>query len=90
MVKEGKIWWKKHIEARYFSDVCIDRDSLAREFPRIMRRIKELQMEFIFAEPSECNLHMVREFCANLEVVFGSLVKESPFEPYKNTKRLSF
>lgn len=26
----------------------------------------------------------------SLEVVFGSLAKESPFEPYKNTKRLSF
>ncbi|KAG5570907.1 hypothetical protein H5410_060673, partial [Solanum commersonii] len=34
VVKEGKIWWKKHTEARHFSNVCIDRDSLAREFPR--------------------------------------------------------
>lgn len=31
--KEGKSWYKKHMEASYFSDVCIDRDSLACEFP---------------------------------------------------------
>ncbi|KAH0764858.1 hypothetical protein KY285_000729 [Solanum tuberosum] len=28
------------------------RDSLAREFPQILRRIRELGMEFIFAEPA--------------------------------------
>uniref|UniRef100_M1DMX9 Uncharacterized protein n=1 Tax=Solanum tuberosum TaxID=4113 RepID=M1DMX9_SOLTU len=39
-------------------------DNLAREFPQILRRIRELHMEFIFAEPGECNLHVVREFYA--------------------------
>uniref|UniRef100_M1D8U0 Uncharacterized protein n=1 Tax=Solanum tuberosum TaxID=4113 RepID=M1D8U0_SOLTU len=38
---------------------------LAREFPQILRQIRKLEMEFIFAEPEECNLHMVREFYAN-------------------------
>ncbi|KAG5605138.1 hypothetical protein H5410_026630 [Solanum commersonii] len=33
VTKEGKAWWKKHTEALYFFDICIDRDSLAREFP---------------------------------------------------------
>uniref|UniRef100_M1DB56 Uncharacterized protein n=1 Tax=Solanum tuberosum TaxID=4113 RepID=M1DB56_SOLTU len=33
-------------------------DNLAREFPQILRRIRELGMEFVFAEPEECNLHM--------------------------------
>ncbi|KAH0781965.1 hypothetical protein KY290_001563 [Solanum tuberosum] len=65
VTKEGKAWYKKHTEASYFSDVCIDRDSLALEFPQILRRIRELGMEFIFAEPEECNLHMVWEFYAN-------------------------
>ncbi|KAH0678643.1 hypothetical protein KY284_019728 [Solanum tuberosum] len=40
-------------------------DSLAREFPPILRRIRELGMKFIFADPEECYLHMVREFYAN-------------------------
>ncbi|KAG5577163.1 hypothetical protein H5410_057297 [Solanum commersonii] len=65
--KEGKAWYKKHTEATYFSDVCIDRDRLSREFPHILRRIRELGMEFIFADPKECNLHMVWEFYANWE-----------------------
>ncbi|KAG5599456.1 hypothetical protein H5410_030826 [Solanum commersonii] len=60
VTKEGKAWYKKHIEAIYFSDVCINRDNLAREFPQIIKRIKELRMEFIFAEPEECNLHMTK------------------------------
>ncbi|KAG5571634.1 hypothetical protein H5410_061400 [Solanum commersonii] len=65
VTKEGKTCYKKHIEASYFSDVCIDRDNLAREFPEILRQIRELGMEFVFAESEECNLYMVREFYAN-------------------------
>uniref|UniRef100_M1DSN9 Uncharacterized protein n=1 Tax=Solanum tuberosum TaxID=4113 RepID=M1DSN9_SOLTU len=33
VTKKGKAWYKKHTEASYFLDVCIDRDSLACEFP---------------------------------------------------------
>ncbi|KAG5576268.1 hypothetical protein H5410_056402 [Solanum commersonii] len=40
-------------------------DNLARDFPQILRQIRELQMDFIFAELEECNLHMVRVFYAN-------------------------
>ncbi|KAG5591344.1 hypothetical protein H5410_041858 [Solanum commersonii] len=65
VTKEGKAWYKKNTEASYFSDVCINRDSMAHEFPQILRRIRELGMEFIFTESKECNLHMVREFYAN-------------------------
>ncbi|KAH0686462.1 hypothetical protein KY284_017015 [Solanum tuberosum] len=39
--------------------------SLAHEFPQIRRQIRELCMEFIFADPDECNLHMVRKFYSN-------------------------
>ncbi|KAH0679074.1 hypothetical protein KY284_020159 [Solanum tuberosum] len=35
VTKEGKAWYKKHTETTYFFDVCIDGDSLAREFPQI-------------------------------------------------------
>ncbi|KAG5614783.1 hypothetical protein H5410_014607 [Solanum commersonii] len=30
VTKEGKAWYKKHIETTYFSDICVDGDSLAR------------------------------------------------------------
>lgn len=63
--KEGKIWYKKNTEASYFSDVFIDRDSLASKFSQISRRMRKLRMEFALAEPDECNLHMVGEFYAN-------------------------
>ncbi|KAK4718110.1 hypothetical protein R3W88_016448 [Solanum pinnatisectum] len=53
-VVKGKAWWKKHIEATYFSDVCLDRDNLARDC-----------IWSYFAEPKECNLHMVCEFYTN-------------------------
>ncbi|KAG5611782.1 hypothetical protein H5410_023063 [Solanum commersonii] len=62
VTKEGKAWYKKHTEVTYFSNVCIDRDSLAREFLQILSQIRELRREFIFAELEDCNLHMVREF----------------------------
>lgn len=39
ITNEGKTWWKKHTEARYFSDVCIDKDNLAWEFLGILRQI---------------------------------------------------
>ncbi|KAG5570504.1 hypothetical protein H5410_060270 [Solanum commersonii] len=65
VTKEGNAWYKKHTYISYFSDVCIDRDSLACEFPQILMRIRELGIKFIFAEPEKCNLHMVREFYAN-------------------------
>ncbi|KAG5604798.1 hypothetical protein H5410_026290 [Solanum commersonii] len=41
------------------------RDSLACEFPQILRRMREVGMDFAFAELEECNLHMVQEFYAN-------------------------
>lgn len=64
-MKEGKMWYKKHIETYYFSDVCIDWDSLAREFRKILRQMRELRMYFAFVELNECNLHMVWEFYTN-------------------------
>ncbi|KAG5620757.1 hypothetical protein H5410_005975 [Solanum commersonii] len=56
---------EKAHQASYFFDVCIDRDSLALEFPQILRQIHEMHMKFIFAELGECNLHVVHEFYAN-------------------------
>ncbi|KAG5576136.1 hypothetical protein H5410_056270 [Solanum commersonii] len=33
VTKDGKVWWKMHTEARYFSNVCIDKDNLVWESP---------------------------------------------------------
>jgi len=42
VTKEGKAWYKKHTEASYFSDVCIDRDSLARIVPLNRAKYKNI------------------------------------------------
>uniref|UniRef100_M1D8X4 Putative plant transposon protein domain-containing protein n=1 Tax=Solanum tuberosum TaxID=4113 RepID=M1D8X4_SOLTU len=65
VTSEGKKWYKSHTEAKYFSDVILDDVNLEREFPHIRRRLQELHMGFIFQDPSECNISVVREFYAN-------------------------
>uniref|UniRef100_M1DBE5 Uncharacterized protein n=1 Tax=Solanum tuberosum TaxID=4113 RepID=M1DBE5_SOLTU len=65
VTSEGKKWYKSHTEAKYFSIVILDDVQLEREFPRIMRHLQELRMGFIFQDPTECNVSMVREFYAN-------------------------
>ncbi|PHT27520.1 hypothetical protein CQW23_32874 [Capsicum baccatum] len=63
--KDGKQWYTKHTNAKYILEAYIDRDSLMRECPSMIWRIEALNMNFIFHQPTECNLHLVREFYAN-------------------------
>uniref|UniRef100_M1DIP7 Putative plant transposon protein domain-containing protein n=1 Tax=Solanum tuberosum TaxID=4113 RepID=M1DIP7_SOLTU len=65
VTSEGKKWYKSHTEAKYFLDVILDDVHLEREFPHIMCRLQELHMSFIFQDPSECNVSVVREFYSN-------------------------
>ncbi|KAG5605047.1 hypothetical protein H5410_026539 [Solanum commersonii] len=65
ITSEGKKWYKSHTKAKYFLDVILDDVHLEREFPHIMRRLQELNMGFIFQDPSECNSSVEREFYAN-------------------------
>ena len=51
----------------YIPELFIDRASLLRECPSMVRRIEAINMNFIFHQPTECNLHLVREFYANWE-----------------------
>lgn len=48
---EGKNWYKKHTEAKYFPNVVIEDMNLDREFRQIMHRIHGLHMGFIFDDP---------------------------------------
>ncbi|KAG5595714.1 hypothetical protein H5410_036946, partial [Solanum commersonii] len=36
---KGRRWYQSYKEAKYFSNMSIDCDSLKRDFPQIMRRI---------------------------------------------------
>lgn len=44
--------------------MVLEDENLDMEFPHIRRRLLELHMGFIFQEPSECNISVVREFYA--------------------------
>ena len=61
----GKSWYKSHPKAKYFFDECIDRASLARAYPRVLARLEQVGMGFVFNRPTDCNLHLVRELYAN-------------------------
>lgn len=63
--KVGKKLYNKHTESKYAPNEIIDRESLHREFPIMVRSIEELHMNFIFEQPTECNTHLIREFYAN-------------------------
>ncbi|PHU29657.1 hypothetical protein BC332_01750 [Capsicum chinense] len=63
--KDRKQWYTKHTDAKYILEVYIDRARLMREFPSMVQRIEALNINFIFHQPTECNLHLVREFYDN-------------------------
>ncbi|PHU17445.1 hypothetical protein BC332_13140 [Capsicum chinense] len=63
--KDGKQWYFKHTDAKYILEVYIDRAILMRECMSMVQRIEDINMNFIFHQPTECNLHLVREFYSN-------------------------
>ncbi|MCE3215196.1 hypothetical protein HAX54_001227 [Datura stramonium] len=68
MGQEGKKWFKEHNESKYSHELFVDRISLAFEFPHIIDRLHTLGLNFVFNDPNECNLNMVREFLANWDL----------------------
>ncbi|MCD7454131.1 hypothetical protein HAX54_023549 [Datura stramonium] len=46
-------------------ELFIERASLASEFPHIVERLHTLGLDFVFNDPGECNLNMVRKFLVN-------------------------
>lgn len=40
--QQGKKWYRNHDESKYWPDVPLDRDTLIRECPQIIRRLNEL------------------------------------------------
>uniref|UniRef100_M1DNL5 Putative plant transposon protein domain-containing protein n=1 Tax=Solanum tuberosum TaxID=4113 RepID=M1DNL5_SOLTU len=65
-VKEyGLMWFDCLREPKYMGDEYVDEVRLQSQFPAIYMTIVELELEFIFAHPGDCNLTLVREFYAN-------------------------
>ncbi|XP_016577508.2 uncharacterized protein LOC107875339 isoform X2 [Capsicum annuum] len=68
VMESGRKWYSQHKESKYSADQFIDRASLMKEYPSMVRRIEALHMNFLFEQPSECNLSLVREFYANWDL----------------------
>ncbi|MCD9560013.1 hypothetical protein HAX54_018438, partial [Datura stramonium] len=67
----GISWFNTQMEAKYAPEHWINEGRLAREFPAIRDRARELGLGFIFAKLEEFNLTLVREFYANWDTSFG-------------------
>ncbi|MCD7462324.1 hypothetical protein HAX54_048256, partial [Datura stramonium] len=57
-------------EAKHAPKNWIDEGRLALEFPTIREKLRELGVGYIFDEPEECNLTLVREFYTNWDISF--------------------
>lgn len=62
VLKSGFKWYISHDKMKYNADQFINRENLLKEFPSMVRRIKELHIQFLFDHPTECNLRLAREF----------------------------
>ncbi|XP_047266679.1 uncharacterized protein LOC124897641 [Capsicum annuum] len=69
--ESGRKWYSAHDENKYVGDQHINRENLLKEFPSMVRRLEQLQMQFLFYQPYECNLRLVREFYANWDPYNG-------------------
>lgn len=63
--QEGQEWYKENKAPNYFPIELIHIESLARHYPRIMAKITQFKLEFIFEDQGESNLDWVCEFYAN-------------------------
>ncbi|MCD7455755.1 hypothetical protein HAX54_029468, partial [Datura stramonium] len=65
MEPHGISWFNTQKEIKYSPKNWIDVGHLAHEFPTFRDKVRVLGLGYIFAEPEECNLTLVREFYAN-------------------------
>ncbi|MCE0481848.1 hypothetical protein HAX54_039937 [Datura stramonium] len=63
-------WFNTQKEAKYAPENRIDEGRLALEFPTIRDKLNELGVGYIFAEPKECKLTLVRDFYTNWDISF--------------------
>ncbi|KAH0758007.1 hypothetical protein KY290_021500 [Solanum tuberosum] len=61
----GWEWFACQQEAKYIGDEFVNEVRLQSQFPVIYQTVIELGLRFIFDNPGDCNLTLVREFYAN-------------------------
>ena len=63
--EEGKEWYRNNKVKKYVHVESMQKESLAKNCPRILAKIMALKLDFIFREMGECNLDLTRDFYAN-------------------------
>ncbi|KAF3631413.1 hypothetical protein FXO37_27975 [Capsicum annuum] len=63
--EEGKEWYRNNKVKKYVHVDLMQKESLAKNCPRILEKIMALNLDFIFRDMGECNLDLTREFYAN-------------------------
>uniref|UniRef100_M1DJE3 Putative plant transposon protein domain-containing protein n=1 Tax=Solanum tuberosum TaxID=4113 RepID=M1DJE3_SOLTU len=61
----GHEWFECQKEAKYLGDEYVNEVRLQTQFPVIYNTINALGLRFMFENPGDCNLTLVREFYAN-------------------------
>ncbi|KAH0679034.1 hypothetical protein KY284_020119 [Solanum tuberosum] len=61
----GWDWFSCQQEAKYIGDEFVNEVRLQSQFPDIYQTVNDLGLRFIFENPGDCNLTLVREFYAN-------------------------
>ncbi|MCD9646386.1 hypothetical protein HAX54_036169, partial [Datura stramonium] len=67
----GLTWFNTQKVAKYAPENWIDKGLFALEFPIIPDKVRELGLGYIFVEPEEFNLTLVREFYENWGTSLG-------------------
>ncbi|MCE3216084.1 hypothetical protein HAX54_004766 [Datura stramonium] len=62
---QGLSWFNTQKEVKYALENWTYEGHLTLEFPTILHKVPELGLGYIFTEPEECNLTLMREFYAN-------------------------
>ncbi|MCD9639978.1 hypothetical protein HAX54_024989, partial [Datura stramonium] len=69
--EHGLKWFNIQKEAKYAPENWIDEGRLTFEFPTISDTVHELGQGYVFPEPEECNLTLVRKFYENWNTSYG-------------------
>ncbi|MCD9642758.1 hypothetical protein HAX54_029702, partial [Datura stramonium] len=73
--EHGIKWFNAQNKAKYAPKNLIDEGRLALEYPTICGTIRELGLGYVFVEPEECTLTLVRKFYDKWDTSFGESTK---------------
>ncbi|OIS95992.1 hypothetical protein A4A49_31474 [Nicotiana attenuata] len=64
----GRAFYRKCRTDSYLPDFAVDEHKLKSRYPKIWEKVHELGLGFVFKNPGEANLSLMREFCAGWNI----------------------